>query len=119
MYLLMQNSIPIGIGIVASPIIFALAVFPDSFNMGWNQGRGEFLIALVFVIAELFIAIKLVISTKKLVTVTSLAVITMAYFIGLEYGLRDYIVGSAEQYNIHLVDSWVWMWDFVVMFIFM
>jgi thaumarchaeosortase len=33
----------------------------------------------------------------------------------LEYGLRDYIINGAEQYNVNLVYSWTWMWDFVVM----
>jgi len=107
----------IGIGIIASPIVFALIAFPDSFSLSWNQGRGGFLFALVFIIAEL-IGLKIIISKKKLITVIPLAVLVIVYITGLEYGLRDYLLASAEQFNVQLIYSWTWMWDFIVMGIF-
>jgi len=114
----MQNkNLIIGIAIIASPILFALIAFPDSFSLSWNQGRGGFLFALVFVVAEL-IGLKIIISKKKLITVIPLAIVVIAYIIGLEYGLRDYILSSAEQYNVQLINSWTWMWDFIVLDIF-
>ena len=114
----MQNkNLIIGIAIISSPIIFALIAFPDSFSLSWNQGRGGFLFALVFVVAE-FIGLKIIISKKKLITVIPLAIIVIAYIIGLEYGLRDYILSSAEQFNVQLIHSWIWMWDFIVLDIF-
>ena len=114
----MQNrNLIIGIAIIASPILFALIAFPDSFSLSWNQGRGGFLFALVFVVAEL-IGLKIVISTKKLIVAIPLAIVVIAYVIGLEYGLRDYILSSAEQYNVQLIHSWTWMWDFIVLDIF-
>lgn len=99
---------------ISSPILFALVVFPDSFSLSWNQGRGGFLFALAFVVAEL-VGLKLNISTKRLLAVVPLAAITIAYLIGLEYGLREYIEGGAEIYDIQLIFSWTWMWDFIVM----
>ncbi|MBI2643206.1 MAG: thaumarchaeosortase [Nitrosarchaeum sp.] len=114
----MQNkNLIIGIAIIASPILFALISFPDSFSLSWNQGRGGFLFALVFVVAEL-IGLKIIISKKKLIAVIPLAIMVIAYIIGLEYGLRDYILSSAEQYNVQLINSWTWMWDFIVLDIF-
>jgi len=114
----MQNkNLIIGIAIIASPILFALIAFPDSFSLSWNQGRGGFLFALVFVVAEL-IGLKIIISKKKLIAVIPLAIMVIAYVIGLEYGLRDYILSSAEQYNVQLINSWTWMWDFIVLDIF-
>ncbi len=114
----MQNkNLIIGIAIIASPILFALIAFPDSFSLSWNQGRGGFLFALVFVVAEL-IGLKIIISKKKLIAVIPLAIIVITYLIGLEYGLRDYILSSAEQFNIQLIHSWTWMWDFIVLDIF-
>jgi thaumarchaeosortase len=114
----MQNkNLIIGIGIIASPIIFALIAFPDSFSLSWNQGRGGFIFALVFIIAEL-IGLKIIISKKKLITAIPLAIIVIVYLIGLEYGLRDYILSSAEQFDVQLIHSWTWMWDFIVMDIF-
>jgi len=114
----MQNkNLIIGIAIIASPILFALIVFPDSFSLSWNQGRGGFLFALVFIVAEL-IGLKIIISKKRLIAVIPLAIMVIAYIIGLEYGLRDYILSSAEQYNVQLINSWTWMWDFIVLDIF-
>lgn len=103
---------------ISSPILFALVVFPDSFNLSWNQGRGGFLFALAFVVAEL-VGLKLNIPTKRLLAVVPLAAITIAYLIGLEYGLREYIEGGAEIYDVQLIFSWTWMWDFIVMTAFM
>ena len=114
----MQNkNLYIAIAIISSPILFALAVFPDSFSLSWNQGRGGFLFALAFIIAEI-VGLKIVIPTKRLLAVVPLAILTIAYFVGLEYGLRDFILSSSGQYNVQLIYSWTWMWDFIVMVIF-
>ncbi|PJB98025.1 MAG: thaumarchaeosortase [Nitrosopumilales archaeon CG_4_9_14_0_8_um_filter_34_10] len=114
----MQNkNLMIGIAIIASPIVFALIAFPDSFSLSWNQGRGGFIFALVFVVAEL-IGLKIIISKKRLISVIPLSVAVITYLVGLEYGLRDYILSSAESFNVQLIYSWTWMWDFIVMGIF-
>lgn len=104
-------------GIISSPILFALVVFPDSFSLSWNQGRGGFLFALAFIIAEL-VGLKIIISTKRLLAVAPLAILVITYLVGLEYGLRDFILNSSEQYNVQLIYSWTWMWDFIIMAIF-
>ena len=106
-----------GIAIISSPILFALAAFPDSFSLSWNQGRGGFLFALAFIIAEI-VGLKILISTKKLLFVIPLAVATIIYLISLEYGLREFILNSSEQYNVQLIYSWTWMWDFIILAIF-
>ena len=114
----MQNkNLIIGIAIIASPIIFALVVFPDSFSLSWNQGRGGFLFALAFIVAEL-IGLKIIISKKRLIAAIPLTIVVIVYLIGLEYGLRDYLITSAEQFNVQLIYSWTWMWDFIVMGLF-
>ena len=115
---MMQNkNLIICIAIIASPIIFALVAFPNSFSLSWNQGRGGFLFALAFIVAEL-IGLKIIISKKRLIFAIPLAIAVIAYLIGLEYGLRDYLIESAEQFNVQLIYSWTWMWDFIVMGIF-
>ena len=114
----MQNkNLIIGIAIIASPIIFALIAFPNSFSLSWNQGRGGFLFALAFIVAEL-IGLKIIISKKRLIAAIPLAIVVITYLIGLEYGLRDYLIASAEQFNVQLIYSWTWMWDFIVMGLF-
>ncbi|WP_268542184.1 thaumarchaeosortase [Candidatus Nitrosotenuis cloacae] len=111
----MQNkTVLAAILVIISPVIFALVVYPDSFSLSWNQGRGGFLFATAFVAAEL-IGVRMQISKMRLFAIIPLAGLVFAYLIGLEYGLRDYIAGSAKQYDVNLIHSWNWMWDFVVM----
>lgn len=114
----MQNkNLYAAIGIISSPILFALIVFPDSFSLSWNQGRGGFLFALAFIIAET-VGLKIAISKSKVLAIIPLAILTIVYLVSLEYGLRDLIENSSEQYNVQLIFSWTWMWDFIVMAIF-
>ena len=103
----------VAIAIIASPIMFALAVFPDSFSLGWNQGRGGFLFALAFIAAEIM-GLKLDIPKKRLYAAIPLAAAVIAYLVGVEYGLKDYLIAVAPQFHVQLKDSWTWMWDFIV-----
>lgn len=110
----MQNkSIIFALAILASPVLFALAVFPNSFSLGWNQGRGGFLFAMAFIAAEL-IGLKLEIPKKKLLAIIPLAVAVILYLVSLELGLRNYLISIAPQFHVQIVYSWTWMWDFIV-----
>ena len=114
----MQNrNLIFGIALISSPILFALVAFPDTFSLSWNQGRGGYLFALAFVVAEL-VGLKIQIPTKRLLAVIPLTVLTIAYLVGLEYGLREYIEESAKVYDVQLIFSWTWMWDYIIMAIF-
>ena len=104
--------------LIASPIIFALVAFPNSFSLSWNQGRGGFLFALAFIVAEL-VGLKLVIPKKRLLAAIPLAALMVTYLVSLEFGLRDYIISVAPNYNVQLIFSWTWMWDFIVLTIFL
>jgi len=112
--LVKNKNLIIAIGVIASPILFALVVFPDSFSLSWNQGRGGFLFALAFIIAEL-VGLKLGITKQRILAVIPLAILVIAYLVSLEYGLREYIIQGAEVYDIQLVLSWTWMWDFIIL----
>ena len=49
----MENKgVMIAILLVLSPILFTMAIYPDSFSLSWNQGRGGFLFAAAFIAAE-------------------------------------------------------------------
>ena len=114
----MQNPrLYFAIAIISSPIIFALVAFPDTFSLSWNQGRGGFLFALAFIIAEIF-GLRFIISKKRLLVSIPLAVITILYITLLEFGLREQIEQAASTYNVELIFSWIWMWDFIIMTIF-
>ena len=47
-----------------------------------------------------------------------MAVITIIYFVALNFGLHDYILDAAPAFNVQLIYSWEWFWDFVVITIF-
>lgn len=112
-----NNNTIIALAIIASPIIFALAVFPDTFGLGWNQGRGGFLFAMAFIAAELF-GLKLEIPKKRLIAIIPIAAAFIVYLSSLEFGLKNYLVSIAPNYHVQLVDSWTWMWDFIAIAIF-
>ncbi len=94
--------------------MFALIYQPDSFSLSWNQGRGGWLFATAFVVAEL-VGIKLAISRKKVLLTIPPAAAVIAYLVALNFGLRGYIQDAAKSYNVNLVHSWSWMWDFIIM----
>jgi len=106
-----------GIIIISSPIVFSIVAFPDSVTWSWNEGRGGYFFALVFIIAEL-VGLKIIISKKRLLSVIPLSALTISYLVSLEIGLRDYIIESAKLFDVQLIYSWTWMWDFIVMAIF-
>lgn len=110
----MQNkSVIFALAILASPVIFALVVYPNTFSLGWNQGRGGFLFAMAFIAAEL-IGLKLEIPKKRLFAIIPLAAATVLYLISLDFGLRDYLVSVAPKFHVQVIYSWTWMWDFIV-----
>ncbi len=103
--------------IISSPILFAMIAYPDTIAWSWNEGRGGYFFGLVFIVAEL-IGLKIIISKKRLLAVLPLAAITIMYLVSLEFGLREFILESSTSYNVQLIDSWIWMWDFIVMALF-
>ena len=108
------NSSIVATLVLIAPIIYTLVAYSDSFSLSWNQGRGGFLFAMAFIAAEL-IGLKYRISKTKFFIVLGLAALTIAYFVALPFGLGGYIRDGADSYTVSLVDSWVWMWDFIVM----
>jgi thaumarchaeosortase len=111
----MFNSSLAIIVVLISPILFTIIAYPDTFSLSWNEGRGGFLFAMVFIAVELIGTHHKISSRKKIYTVIGLSSITIGYFISLSFGLRDSIVAAAHFYNVQLVDSWKWMWDFIIM----
>jgi len=99
-----------------APIVFALILYPDSFTLSWNEGRGGFLFVLIFIVFELISTPKFSTSTKRLYIVYTLSLFTIFYFASLElFGFQEVIKSSAGAYNVVLPDSWTWMWDFIVL----
>ena len=110
----MQKNLIAGIVLISSPTLFALVAYPDTISMSWNEGRGGFMFAIVFLVAELF-GIKLGISKKKLFAIIPLAIIVIAYLVALDNGLQDYIRQVGIDIEVPLIHSWIWLWDYVIM----
>jgi len=110
----MQKNLFLGIILIASPTLFALAAYPDTISMSWNEGRGGFMFAVVFLVAELF-GIRLGISKKRLLAIIPLAILVIAYLVALDNGLQEYIREVGESYEVPLIYSWIWLWDYVIM----
>ncbi len=107
----------LGIIIISSPLLFAIIAYPDSVAWSWNEGRGGYLFALIFVVAEL-IGLKILISKRKLIATIPISIVVIGYLFFLENGFRDYLTNVGEDLNVQLIYSWTWMWDFIVMAIF-
>ena len=96
--------------LVAAPIVFALAAYPETFELSWNQGRGGALFALAFAAAEIAM-LRTGISVRRLAACAPIAVAGIAYVIAAEAGLRDTFAAIAQSGGVELSISWVWMWD--------
>lgn len=110
------NSILVTI-LLISPIIYTFAIAPNTFHMSWNEGRGGFLFALAFIGAEI-IGIKTLTSKRRFYATIPLTAAAITYFTLVEFGLRATILDAAPAYNVRLVDSWAWMWDFLVLAVY-
>ena len=99
-----------------APILFALILYPDSFSLSWNEGRGGFIFALAFIVFELLSYEKTVPKIRRLYIVCILSFLTIIYFASLEsLGLQELIRSSASANHVVLPESWTWMWDFIVL----
>ena len=110
----MHRTLIMGLAVAAGPIVFALAAYPDSFSLSWNQGRGGFLFALAFMAAEL-VGLRLAPSARRVWMSIPLAAAAMVYLAVAEAGLHDALAAAAEDFGVQLVYSWIWLWDYVVM----
>jgi thaumarchaeosortase len=103
--------------ILIAPILYTLVAYPATFTLSWNEGRGGFLFAMAFIAAEL-VGLKYSLTKMRFLIVSGMAALTIGYFVALPYGLSSYIRNGGDVYDVSLVDSWMWMWDFIVLTIF-
>jgi thaumarchaeosortase len=101
--------------ILIAPILFTIVVYPNTFNQSWG-GRGGFLFAIAFIAAELFGVNHIIITRKRLFILIGLCALAITYFVGLAFGVRDVIINDARYYSWN--HSWIMMWDFIVMTIY-
>ena len=114
----MQRIMIVGLAVAAAPIMFTLVAYPDSFSLSWNQGRGGFLFAMAFMAAEL-VGLRLAPSRRKVLMSIPLTAAVIAYLAFAEAGFHDMLADGAEELGVQLVHSWMWLWDYVVMTVFL
>ena len=114
----MKITMILAVTLVAFPIIFALAVYPDTFELNWNQGRGGALFALAFVVAELAM-LRVDVSVRQLVWCMPITLVGVVYMILAANGLHTIIGNYGTSIGIELTVSWIWMWDLAVITILM
>ncbi len=112
-----KNSYIIIMILILTPVLYTLILAGHTYEMSWNEGRGGFLFAVAFVMAEI-VGIRTIISKHRLYIMLVFTALALSYFVAVENGYRDTIKGAASIYNVRLVDSWAWLWDYVVMGIF-
>jgi thaumarchaeosortase len=103
--------------ILIAPLLFTIIAYPNTFTLSWG-GRGGFLFAVAFIAAELFGANHIIISRKRLFIVIGLCALAVTYFVGLGFGVKDLIINAAPYYKVNQIYNWIWMWDFIVMSIY-
>ena len=103
----------VGMVLVAAPVAFAFVAYPDTFELGWNQGRGGALFAVAFAVAELAM-LRVAISTRRIAACVPIAAGAIAYIVAAESGLRDTLASTSMAAGVELSASWAWMWDIAI-----
>jgi thaumarchaeosortase len=105
--------------VLVAPIIFAFIMYPGSFTLSWNEGRGGFLFALIFIVFELASTRDFRANSKRLYIVCALCLLTILYLASPEtVGIKNVIGYSAPAFGVVLLDSWRWMWEFIVLVLY-
>ena len=104
------------------PVLFAGIINPGSFGFVWNQGRGGFIFAAIFLMIEYFDVrrqLRPSLSGRRAVLVLSVLVLSLAYFSSIELGhLQIRILELGELLNIQLSSSFLWLWDYLVLLLY-
>jgi len=105
------------------PILGLVILDPGSFTLGWNEGRGGFVFALLFLLMEWYDArsvLKLQADRSRLIGWSSCLVGFITYFVAVyALSLHELIGRFGENWKIPELHSWVWLWDYLVFAIFL
>ena len=104
-----------------SPILALIVADPNSFVLGWNEGRGPILFGLMFLILEwrearnrLNLNLK---GLRKASWIISFSTLIVYYLLVYLVGLQDVIRGVGYRISVpeapYLL-SWTWLWEYIV-----
>jgi len=109
--------------LASTPVIYLLLVDFDSFQMGWNQGRGGFIIAMIFLVLEFMQSRRSLnqnLSRRRiLISLVFLALLITYFTLEVFYELQDALWSVGTEMNIPLLYSWVWISDYLGLAIYL
>lgn len=95
----------------------------NSFTLGWNQGRGGFLFALIFLSIEYAdVGRELTFNLTKRFRILFgiLLTLVLSYFTGVVFlGFHQILWDLGRSLGVPLLFSWVWIWDYMVIAIYL
>lgn len=105
------------------PIISLVLIDPRSFALGWNEGRGGFVFALLFLLMEWYDA-RVLLKVKRTKARLSGWLFSVAGFVGYfvaiySFNLHESFGQIGETWKIPELHSWVWLWDYLILAIFL
>jgi thaumarchaeosortase len=105
--------------ILLAPLLYALALDPLSFTMGFNQGRGGFLLASMLLLLEYFYSkrsLERSFGKVKVIPLAALLGSALAYFTAaIFFDLHVWLWSLGEAWlGISLLHSWIWLFDYLV-----
>jgi len=102
-----------------APILGLAILDPSSFTLGWNEGRGGFVFALMFLFMEWYDArgtLKVQKNKTRMIVWLFSIVGFVAYFVAIyAFGLQESMNRLGESWGIADLHSWVWLWDYLVL----
>jgi thaumarchaeosortase len=108
---------------LATPLIGIAVLDYSSLLTAWNQGRGGFVFAMLFLALELADSRRWLpsnVSKVRMIGSVTASLLTLSYFIATRnLGLHSIIENNGKALGVPLVFSWVWLWDYLVFFAFL
>lgn len=108
---------------LAMPLIGIAVLDYSSLLTAWNQGRGGFVFAMLFLALELADSRRWLpsnVSKVRMIGSVTASLLTLSYFIATRnLGLHSIIENNGKALGVPLVFSWVWLWDYLVFFAFL
>ena len=105
------------------PILGLALLDPDSFSLGWNEGRGGFVFALFFLLMEWYDARRVLRLREDKTRFTMWALCLLgfvAYFVAVyAFDLHGFMGRIGQVWNVPELHSWVWLWDYFVLAAFL
>jgi thaumarchaeosortase len=103
------------LALLASPLLAVAMVAPESFALGWNQGRAGFVFGFIFLLVEIYGLEAERVHRKRIMAAIGATLASILYLTtqGL-FQTQRLVELWGETLRVALIYSWIWMWDYAV-----